>query len=191
MNDDCEPCDTNHNSTEKVTMTGVKIPKRKTEDVTKSVANWCTRLTEMELEFVTPIPELIEQLLICECDLSHFKTYFRRTTLNHEHTNTTPVRISSVLGGTTQIWTDKDKLQRQRDKYLTKIISKWCTNYLVLEPMFVTPIPALIEQLRTCGCSYGDFKTLFKRTTPGHEYTNPTPVKIGLVLRSSNADLKP
>ncbi len=184
MNNDYEPCDINHNTTEKVTMTDVKIPKRKTENVERSVAEWCTRLIDMELEFVTPIPELVEQLCKCTCcSLSHFKTCFRRTTPGHEYTHLTPVRISSVLSGCTQIWTDEDKLQRQRDKYLTKIISKWCTKLTEMELMFVTPIPALIEQLRNCGCSYGDFKTLFKRTTPGHEYTNPTPVKIGLVLR--------
>ena len=28
INDDCGPCDTNHNTTEKVTMTDIKIPKR-------------------------------------------------------------------------------------------------------------------------------------------------------------------
>ena len=148
---------------------------RTPEHVTKYVEKLKLRLNDMELEFVTPIPKLVEQLCGCTDDLIHFKTYFRRITPGHEYTHQIPVGIDGVLGGSTQIWSDEDK----QAKHVVNLVDKWCTKLTDMELKFVTPIPELIEQLRNCGYELGDFKTQFRRTTPGHEYTHPTPVQIG------------
>ncbi len=111
MNEDCGSRDSNHNSTEKVTMTDTKLP-RPTEYVAKYVAMWKIKLAnkKIPIEFVTSDSKLIEQ--ICHFEgksISFFKTRFRRQHDGYIHP--TPIRIHNALRDNTQIWSADERTE--------------------------------------------------------------------------------
>ncbi len=88
---------------------------RKRKAVLKSVKEFIRKMDKMHLEFVTPIPTLIEEL--CEFDgpPSWYATQFRRikTETHPEYTHLQPVQIYNVLNGNTKIWPKNEKKARQ------------------------------------------------------------------------------
>ena len=137
----------------------------------------------MEIEFVTPTQELVKQLCASECHkLSQFMARFRRTTLGHEYEYPVPVRICDVFSGKTQIRNAVSKKERQREKSIPKIVNKWCITLISMKISLSHPLLELIEQLQHFDDTPVKFRTRFRRTTPGREYTHPMPVRIDCVL---------
>ncbi len=148
--------------------------------VTKHVKQWEIKLEGMNLQFVTPIPELIKQLCEYKAKISQFKTQFRRTDVVYTHPQL--VSIHNVLSNHTKIRT-VEETERDREEYVTKYVKQWETQLKGMNLQFVTPIPELIKQLCEYKAKISHFKTQFMRTDV--VYTHPQLVEINNVLNGN------
>ncbi len=100
--------------------TMAEIPKNRTKEyVTNYVYKWIDILHGKNLEFVTPLWDLVIELRYCSGRITQYKTMFRRTDIDYTHP--TAVLIQNVLNDHTRIWTKQEK-----QKYEAELYAKIC-----------------------------------------------------------------
>lgn len=149
------------------------MTQSKRERIIKFVSKSVTCLNKLNLEFVLSLEDLVEQL--CNFDgktADKFKTKFKRTDIIYVHDKL--VRICDVLSGHTKIWTNDEKINKQRadnnkprgidadgdketNRFLAffKLFEKLSKRFKVVETVRGSIVDIILTSIRDSSVSFG------------------------------------